>query len=205
MKAFSRLSCPPFLLDVSRKFKQERWVLYGDKYKQNRIKNASFIFKWPTLNKITINHYILPQLRAQTDDHCSYCDGYPLRKGDESIDHFLPKSNSDFYHLVCSWENLYLACSHCQESKVEKVDLLVLRPDTVDYSFQKYFTYNYISHEIDINLKATSEDQERAKATRKLFDFNHPAMIISRRHAFERYCNAANPILEDYNFRFMFE
>ncbi len=151
MRKFIRIDAPTILLEIDPKTEIRRWVFYGDRYKRKRAINPGFSFQWPTVQGIAINQHILSSLRLQTNDHCSYCDSYPLKKGDNSIDHFLPKSNPDFYEFVCQWENLYYACTHCQHSKAEKVDYLTLRPDESNYTFYRYFIYNYYLHLIEVN------------------------------------------------------
>lgn len=206
MRAFTRLAAPAILTELMGKTNPiPRWVHWGKRYTSSRARKPGFEFKWPSAQKQTLNQHLLPTLREQTVDHCSYCDGYPLGKGDESIDHFLPKQTPAYYHLVCHWENLYLACAHCQASKKSEVDPLVLRPDEVSYNFSRYFVYDYIDHKIEIHPKAVQSDQQRAEATRTFFDVNNKQMVIKRRHAFERYTRATDPFLDDYNFRFMFE
>lgn len=205
MRAFTRLDAPAVLLKVIGSEATPRWIRFGDRYIVSRNRNAGFKFQWPTVNKRTLNQHLLPTLRVQTIDHCSYCDGYPLGKGDESIDHFLPKLSPACYAFVCQWENLYLACSHCQKSKGERVDLLVLRPDEPGYSFGRYFIYNYIDQKIDINPMASTGDQQRARATHQFFNFDNAQLIIKRRHAYQRYSGDAAPVLDDYNFRFVFD
>jgi hypothetical protein len=206
MRFFTRLPAPAVLTElVGRPNPMPKWVQIGERYTANRARNAGFEFQWPTVRKQTLNLHLLPTLRGQTANHCSYCDGFPLGKGDESIDHFLPKQHPDHYALVCQWENLYLACSHCQDSKKSIVEPLVLRPDEISYSFRRYFLYDYIDHKIEVNPRATHTDQQRAEATRQFFDFDNRHQQIKRRHAYQRYDGDSDPVLDDYNFRFMFE
>ena len=205
MRAFTRLDAPAVLNDPVGPKSTPRWMHLGDRYTTNRGRNPGFTFQWPIVGGKTLNQYLLPMLREQTVDHCSYCDGYPLGKGDESIDHFLPKLSRTYYALVCQWENLYLACGHCQKSKGERVDPLVLRPDEPDYSFERYFSYDYIDQKIDINIIASPGDQQRARATHQFFDFDDTQLVTKRRHAYNRYSRDPNPLLDDYNFRFIFD
>ncbi|MBO0934027.1 hypothetical protein [Fibrella aquatilis] len=145
----------------------------------------------------------MPALRALTDGHCAYCDLYPLRKPEESIDHFLPKSNPQFYANVCQWENLYLSCPTCQ-SKGEQYDADLLRPDDVAFTFSRYFIYNYQSHEIEVNPLATLDNQRRADVTRRLFNLNDKGHCAARRIALERW-EKRDPdyIIDDYNYRYL--
>jgi hypothetical protein len=205
MRFFTRLIAPGILSDPIGTEATPRWMYLANRYTANRLANPNFRFQWPTVNGQTLNQHLLATLRAQTANHCSYCDGFPLGKGDESIDHFLPKMNPACYSFVCQWENLYLACSHCQKSKAEHIDPLVLRPDELEYAFERYFTYNYIDQKLETNPMSSPEDQQRSQTTNQFFDFNNTELITKRRHAFERYSRDPAPVLDDYNFRFIFD
>jgi uncharacterized protein (TIGR02646 family) len=197
MRKFTRLEEPEVL--------KENWEQYGKSYSENRLKNPSFVFAWPTKDGVKINHSILPILLLQTQEHCSYCDKYPLLRGDDSIDHFKPKSIPAFYPLVCKWDNLYLACKHCQDSKGAAYNENLLKPDDIYYSFTKYFNYNYTTHIVEVNTLEAPEYQLKALETIRIFDFNHKGQVKSREHSFKRYIKEANPILNDFNHRFIFE
>lgn len=197
MRKFVRRNAPTLL--------EENWERWGKEYASKRNSNPGHLFRWPHINKQPLNQVLLPFLKAQTDNHCSYCDKSPLFRGDESIDHFRPKTDKRFYEEVCQWNNLYLACKHCQDSKMALYNEHLLRPDDIHYHFLKYFIYNYNEHQIDPNPLASDEETHMARETIKVFDLNHPSMKISRRHAYERYTQAKDPVLEDYNFRFIFE
>jgi uncharacterized protein (TIGR02646 family) len=197
MKRFTRLEEPQII--------QDHGAVIGQNYAQRRLINPNYSFSWPQINNQRINHSILPVLREQTNNHCSYCDKFPLHKGDNTIDHFKPKTNSLYYLFVCQWENLYLACKHCQDSKGTKYDDLLLRPDDPNFDFSNYFVYNYSDHTIEANPSANDGDQQRAQITIEILDLNFPDVKTSRRHAFERYNAATLPDLNDYNYRFMFE
>ena len=197
MKKFVRVESPKIL--------QDNWERIGDEYTAKRSADPSYRFQWPQIDNERLNRTIIPALKVQTGSHCSYCDKFPLLRGDESIDHFKPKTEVQFYREVCKWDNLYLACKHCQDSKNIQYNLLLLRPDDDNYRFLRYFTYNYNEHRIDTNPAAAEEEKLMAEETIKVFDLNHPSMKISRRHAFERYSKSENPDPEDYNFRFLFE
>ncbi|MEI7587770.1 hypothetical protein, partial [Runella sp.] len=62
-----------------------------------------------------------------------------------------------------------------------------------------------IEHTISPNPRASKEEQYRAEKTIEIFDLKHKSLCISRRHAYQRYTGDSNPVLSDYNFRFMFE
>ncbi len=195
MLKFIRLQQPEVL--------NTRWERYGESYRKKRIANAGFKFIWPTIAGITLNKTILPTLLLQTQEHCTYCDHYPLRRGDDSIDHFKPKSVEAFYNLVCQWENLYVACKHCQDSKASLYSDDLLRPDDIDYNFRKYFNYNYATHKLEPNETESLGNQIRADETIRIFDFNHLAQIKSRKFVWDKFVKDDNPVLNDYNYRFI--
>lgn len=195
MLKFTRLQAPEVLTT--------NWEGYGKRYKQNRIANIGFSFVWPIIEGITLNKILLPTLLLQTQDHCSYCDHFPLRRGDNTIDHFKPKSIEDFHHLVCNWENLYIACKHCQDSKGSLYSENLLRPDEITYSFSKYFIYNYALHKLEANETESLENQFKATETIRIFDFNHLAQIKSRKFAYDKFVLDASPVMNDYNYRFI--
>ncbi len=197
MRRFVRLPEPEIL--------QSNWERIGKQYSERRDKSPSYSFTWPQINAIRINHSILPLLKLQTEDHCSYCDKYPLYRKDDTIDHFRPKTDPAFYLIVCRWDNLFLACNHCQDAKKTQYEEALLRPDDKNYMFNRYFVYNYREHTIEINPLAVKEDQIKAEVTLRIFDFNHSALKKARQFSQTRYIKDDAPILDDYEFRFMYE
>ena len=124
-----------------------------------------------------MNHLLLPTLREQTQNHCSYCDFHPPRRNDKTIDHFKPKGKAPYYHLAYHWENLYFCCGHCQMCRGEQYNDLLLRPDEAGFQFGVFFIYNYKTGEIEVNPSLPDELEQRAKQTIKLFGLNeegHP-------------------------------
>ncbi|MEI7583816.1 HNH endonuclease [Runella sp.] len=139
MRKLIRTESPEVLTKIDEVKGKTRWQVYGELYAQNRAKKPSFEFQWPQIEGKKLNQHLLPKLMAMTDDHCSYCDGFPLKRGDDTIDHFHPKTRSEFYSKVCDWENLYLSCKHCQDSKGSQYEVELLRPDELDFHFNRYF------------------------------------------------------------------
>lgn len=172
----------------------------GQHYAEKRKSDNSYRFQWPT----KIYKDVRSTLANQTDNHCSYCDGFPLGQGDETIDHFKPKTDEKFYHLVAHWHNLYLGCNDCQKSKMTQYDESLLRPDAEGYNFGQFFTYNYSSNELLPNPASSQELQERAEVTIKIFNLNHPSLKISRKYALTCY-GSGEYQLNDLPFRYLFE
>ncbi len=195
MRRFIRLDTPQYLA--------KNWETWGKRYAQNKTQNSSHVFQWVTHQGQRLNQKILPSLTAQTQSHCSYCDGYPMKISDENIDHFKPKGNHQFYHLAFQWENLYYCCAACQKSKWESFHDDLLRPDDDDFSFQRYFIFNYSTGEIQANPAASENEIIRAKITIEILGLNHIGQCISRRHSVERFQPDSN--LEDFAYRFLFD
>ena len=183
----------------------------GELYKSNReSKGKSHKFNYWHLAEYEINgqtlyQKILEAFRIMSKRHCFYCDGFPPKRGDETIDHFKPKSKSAFYLDVCRWENLYYACNHCKISKRTQYNQLLLRPDEIEYNFLKYFEYDYIENEILVSRTADELSKQRAKETIRIFDFNNFGQKVSRniyRIIYEK--NPDHPI-DDLGFRYLFD
>lgn len=197
MKYFKRQDEPEFLQQNATRWNQQ-WATL-------KSRNPGAQFNWYKHKGQAVNQLLVPLLQAQTDQHCSYCDAYPPQIGDDSIDHFCPKSDSLFYLEAYSWKNLYCACNHCQRAKMESYTVELLRPDETDYSFDRYFIYNYSTHEVEINPAASPEDQKRAAVTQQIFQFNFSEKTMLRRHAWERWIRMPvdQQIFDDFPFRFM--
>lgn len=101
--------------------------------------------------------------------------------GDETVDHFRPKSRPEFYELVCAWTNLFLVCSACNHAKRELWDEALLRPDDPEFRFERYFEYRFDSGEVQPAPTASPEDQARARRTIEILDLNRVGACFSRR------------------------
>ena len=198
MRHFTRPAAPDFLLKNAARWNQQ-WT-------KLRARNAGASFQWYKFEGQPVNQKIAPRLAALVQEHCAYCDAFPNKSDDDTIDHFKPKSDARFLLLAYEWTNLYSACGHCQKEKWEQFSELLLRPDADDYTFGRYFVYNYSNHEIDINPNTTSDEQERARMTICIFNFNHPGQVTARRQSWERWWSPkTSQVLEDFAFRFIFE
>ena len=207
MHRFTRLATPQYLTEINAKKQLQNWEVWGNRYAQNKTVNTRHTFQWATHEGQKVNQRLSPLLTAQTQIHCSYCDHSPPRVGDDTIDHFKPRGNAQFYHLSYQWENLYFSCNACQRSKMEQFDDLLLRPDAVDYSFERYFMLDTETFEIQPNLAAVAQDQNRAVKTINIFGFNERGQIESRRRSWQRFYGLAETDRqsEDFAYRFMFD
>lgn len=183
----------------------EKWKEWTANWIKRREKNAGAKFYWPrypNAKGTPINQQMVPILFGVTEWHCAYCDGFPLRNNDETIDHFRPKSKYPL--LAYAWENLFPVCSACQSAKMEQFDELLLKPDEEGFDFQNYFIVDYITFELLPNPKATEHNKLRAEKTIELLGLKHKAHCTTRRHHYERFHNSTNPIQDDYAYRYLF-
>lgn len=198
MRKLERPKSPDFL-------NEEIQTQLGERYQRNREINSGHQFNYWHTEKVGESSLYLElkkELGYISDNHCFYCDNYPPLSDDDTIDHFKPKSRPEFYHLVCAWNNLYLACGHCQKSKFTQYDDLLLRPDEIDYSFDKYFNYNFDNDEILINPQADDISKERAEITLRVFDFNHVGLKKLRYYFRKLFDKDPTIELTDLPFRF---
>jgi uncharacterized protein (TIGR02646 family) len=163
---------------------QKKW---SSAYQIRRSKDEGAEFFWPEINKTPLNQHLLPALKQMTDEHCAYCDGYPLDTiCTPTIDHFQPKSK--FPELAFTWDNLFLCCQFCQgsEGKADSWNADALKPDQADYQFEKYFYYEYETGRLHPNSSATPDDQHRAEATIKLMGLNKGGRPEARKRDLKR-------------------
>lgn len=200
MRKFTRGESPDFL--------KSKWKVWGNSYTTNRRNNPSFSFQWATYQGDKVNRLLEPLLAALTDDHCSYCDNFPIRSKEDSIDHFKPKSRPAYYGLVYKWENLYYCCQNCQQYKREQFNQYLLRPDSEDFSFDKYFIYSYASHKLEPHPALSVAEKRKAETTIEIFGLNDKGHIAARRISLERFEAKKNLgeeiVVSDFPYRFTY-
>ena len=155
-------------------------------------------FRWPIHNHEPVNRKILPPLKAQTQDHCSFCDNYPVSPPSvDTIEHFRPKSK--YPEEAFSWLNLYYCCTYCQQRR-DDFDEAALRPDAEDYRFDRYFRWDWTRGTLDVNEQASPEDQQRARVTIALYRLNqeHPRL---RKRELRRRDVSRGEALDDFAYR----
>lgn len=197
MRPFNRLDAPDFLT--------ENWETWGNQYAAQKTANSKHVFQWKQYQNQRVNQRLLPVLREQTQHHCSYCDFFPPRLGDDTIDHFRPKGDARFYHFAYHWNNLYFCCWHCQKAKKEQFDKALLQPDEPGYSFTRYFIYKAETGEIEVNPAALPEEKIRAETTIRLLGFNLEGQPFARRREWKSFESQIFDDLNDHAFRFLFE
>lgn len=185
MRRFIRADEPEFLAD--------RWEEWGKEWERRKAEGGSF--HWHQLDGKPVNHRLLPRLKAQTQDHCSFCDCYPVSPPSlDTIEHFRPKSQ--FPREAYRWENLYYCCDFCQSSKKEDFDEALLRPDTEDYSFDRYFRWDWTQGLLQVNERASPEDQHRAEVTIRLYALNEGHAVCRKRALHQRSRDPDSPLDE---------
>jgi len=190
MRKFTRSPAPEFLL--------EKWETWGQEWKRLRDANPAARFQWRTVEGEKVNHKLLPDLKTQVQEHCSFCDNYPISPPSlDTVEHFRPKA---FFPLEAyKWENLYYCCDCCQ-GKGDDFDEALLRPDQEDYAFDRFFRWDYTRGTLEANERASAEDQHRARVTLNLYRLNvgHPS--LRRREMYERSRMPDKP-LDDFAYR----
>lgn len=184
-----------------------KYMQWGLKYEANKLANPRYKFAWRQYRGEKINTLFLPLLIEMTSDHCSFCDGYPMKSfGGNSIEHFKPKSDPRYYHQAYEWQNLFLSCYVCQGAKLEDFDEALLKPDEIDYDFSRYFIFDLATGIINPNPAGKKEDQIRATTTIKMYGLNLFDRPETRKQFFvkEPLDNPAGKDYSTYPYRFMF-
>ena len=165
-----------------------------------RAADPSHRFEW----RRALRPIVRDELAAMTDERCAYCDG-DLRPGpvQEHIDHFRPKSRPEFFMLVCAWENLFLVCSSCNSAKGDRWHELLLKPDDLDFHFERYFSYAYDTDKLEPNPAASPADAERARVTIELLGLNRGKQPASRKRARQWAAKLSAEDRQDLSYRFL--
>lgn len=188
MRKFTRLPAPEFLA--------ARWERWGVEWEERQRAGGSF--HWHVVDKEPVNQKLLPALKAQTQDHCSFCDNYPINPpSPDTIEHFRPKSR--FPREAYQWSNLYYCCGCCQQ-KGDEFDEALLRPDAQDFDFDRFFRWEFSRGELLVNELASPEDQQRAEVTIRLYRLNEGHPFLRRRAQHQRAKEPDAP-LDDFAYR----
>lgn len=190
MRKFQRLPEPDFLA--------AKWEKWGIEWEQRRQANPKAQFHWHQIDSQPVNHKLLPLLKAQTQDHCSFCDFFPVSPPSiDTIEHFRPKAH--YPREAYRWFNLYFCCMYCQQKR-DGFEESALQPDAEDFEFERYFRWDHTLGKIEVNDRASAEDQSRAEATIKLYRLNegHPSV---RRRALRDRARGKDEPLDDFPYR----
>lgn len=160
-------------------FLAENWEQWGVEWERRLMANPGCTWDWRQVGNERVNQRITPRLKAQTREHCSFCDFHPVRPpSDEPIEHFRPKRL--FPRLAWQWENLFHCCRCCQ-SKGDQWDEALLKPDAEDYEFSRYFFRDFTNGRLEAQPGADAIDRERAEVTIRRYGLNehgHPAQRL---------------------------
>ena len=172
--------------------------------------NGEGKFKWEITHngkRINIKKKLMPSLLKMTANHCAFCDYYPLTSDffHPSIEHFYPKCIDKYPEKAYEWENLFPSCNGCTEKKDNDFNLDLLKPDDVNYSFERYFEVTGDGKLCPSKI-ADKDSIDRAKITIKIYQFNTRGMLLSERKKWielykENSIFAKNP--DEHPFRFL--
>ena len=178
MMSCTRPACPDWL--------DKHWEEWGKEFEQKLQENMAHRFAWKQYDGQKVNYRLLPLLREMTRSHCAYCDWFPTDVGtDETIDHFRPKAT--FPNEAYLWSNLYLCCRTCQGKNDTEFTDDLLRPDKGEYSFERYFVYNYRDGTLGVNPQANQPDQKRAGLTIQHLKLNLGGRPAARKRAIDQF------------------
>ncbi len=184
-------------------FLRSNYKKWGKRYKakrKNPVKSNEFI--WAIHEGQKVNVLLLPFLRIETNSHCSFCDGFPLETTGETIEHFRPKAS--FHLLSYVWINLFYCCKYCNENKRENPERHLLKPDNINYNFEKYFLFDYDSGKIEVNPALSVVEKSRAENTIIIYGLNKYNRPYRRKFYLKLFQQMQNPEIEDFPYRFIF-
>lgn len=187
MRKFQRAEEPEVL-----QANHHRWTMqWGERNQEN----PGARFSWYQFEGRSAREHILPSLAAQTAEHCSFCDAFPVRGvSNETVEHFRPKSR--YPELAYSWSNLYYCCDACQSAKGEKWDDLLINPDADDFACSRYFEFDFTTGEIKPNAMSGVQDQQRAIKTIELYGLDSPHRRRNRMREMRKMTRTDNSLLE---------
>ena len=131
-----------------------------------------------------------PPLREMNQGHGSFCHGYPMEgQSAEPIEHFRPKTLPEFYSEAFTWSNLYYCCERCQLEKLNQWDDALIRPGAEDYTFLRYFEFDYTTGAIKpTTIEASSrDDQHTAAITIQIYGLDSPQRRRRRLEALNNF------------------
>lgn len=160
-------------------------------------------FQWATYKGNKVNVLLIPILKDMTQNHCSFCDSYPLETIGVHIEHFEPVSSEPAKSYL--WENLFYCCPRCNEHKKDPFDLLLLKPDADNYDFSYYFIFNFSNGLLMPNKRRTLLEQHSALKTIELYGLNEYGRPEIRLREIEKYVRTTGISIDEFQFRFILE
>jgi uncharacterized protein (TIGR02646 family) len=151
-------------------------------------RNRAASFSWYRHEGRTTHDIALPTLKAQTGEHCSFCDGFPIEGISlDTIEHFRPKCHGRFPERAYTWGNLYYCCSCCQKEKREKWDENLIAPDAPGHTFNRYFEFDFTTGELRASTNADDADRRRAQTTIDMYGLDTPKRRLLRKLALKKW------------------
>jgi len=195
MNNFKRTPIPSWLHQ-----NYKRWgIEWETTYKKS---TRSSDFSWRQFENKGYEELRIDLLRI-SKNHCAFCDAYPLGpRVRATVEHFRPKVKYPLLAYV--WHNLFPCCDKCQ-LKGDDFDKHLLKPDVLDYDFDKYFRIDSILGLIIPNPQASELDQKRAKKTIELYKLNENGKPDDRKEELEKYELARDVHIDKWSYRFFLE
>jgi len=170
---------------------------WTEDYLTRRKNNPKHPFSW---RSDSCYKQIRQTLSMMTAAHCAFCDGLIGVESRETVEHFKPKSQ--FPELAYEWTNLFPCCDMCQSKKGESFDPALIKPDSEDYEFERYFVANYKTGEIEPSPSLEHKFQLAAEITIRMYGLNIPARTKARLREWGKFRQALDACIDDYNYRF---
>ncbi len=113
-------------------------------------------------------------LSFKSHDKCVYCESILGASAKPEIEHYHAKTIRP--ELAFDWENLFLACGHCNNTKLDRAhDGKLLKPDVDDG--ETHFWFNADTGELE---PLPGSDIDRGESTRRLCDLNRNGLRRER-------------------------
>lgn len=141
-------------------------------------------------------------LMLMTQEHCSFCDSFPIENSGDAIEHFRPSSL--WQELAYAWENLYFICTKCNSAKGNRFDEKLLRPDEIEYFFDKFFSYNVAKSKLEPALDISEKDKERVNETIKIYKLNRIGNRKARKIMMKTFIRGKHE-RDDFPFRYIID
>ncbi len=178
---------------------QDKWT---QQWLELRRQNPSAKFRWYQADNQTAYQILLPVLKQMTQDHCAFCDSFPVDAvSNETIEHFQPKSDPRFEANAYEWTNLFYCCDACQREKGGDWTEGLLRPDADDYTCQRYFRFDYFTGKMSPNPMATEAERNRADVTIRLYGLDTPARQRARRRVLDMWQQNTTMPIDEFAYR----
>lgn len=182
----------------------ENYKKWGKNYAETKHS-----WHWHQYKNNAVDKLLKIDLISITKNHCSFCDAYRMPRPVESeIEHFRPKAI--FPLLAYTWHNLFISCRNCQKTPagfdMSKKNLRkLLKPDSKDYSFQKFYFFDSKTGKIEIRkVNLNTIEIERAEITRDYYNLNDEELVKSRLEIFEDIEHYQAKDCSKRPYRFMF-